>query len=402
LLCTFFSQVANSVEFACELVCVVTMRRLLTVLSTCLWACGDNSVGAKDAGTSDAWQPAAHIPLPQVFPHSGTVLSSVQMVTVTFDDYPAQADVVQFGQSIVTSSWYTSAGTEYSVHAGAQIGTVQLRRPPGNAMSRQDIRTQIANLATSDLTAVRAVPAVPPVPAVAAPEPLYVVYVPADVAITDLDGRRSYHDVIKLGDGGRVPLAVVLDDGSGTAATLLAAAHQLIDTATDPFPPPRDGFYADPPASDPWSLALGEIADLCEGEDLVSDGGYALPRVYSNRAVTAGQSPCTPVVPNDTYNDVSATPPQMPTVAAGSSAVYVLTGWSTREIPDWSLSLHAADRSDFTLLQMSPDLSSDMINNKSKVTLTLRVPPDAISGQTGGVYVLSGDKHPWAVGFVVK
>lgn len=387
----FSGRQLDTVEIACELVCVVTMRRSLTALSACLWACGDNAVSPPDAARDVSFEPAAHIPMPLVFPHTGTVLPSVQLVTVTFDGYADRDAVEQFGAAIVSSHWYVSAGAEYNVTAGAALPAVRLAQMPVS-LTRQDIRAQIANLTAGTLTTNPAVPAAPP---------LYMVYIPANVEISDLAVHRSYHEVIRLGNGGQVPLAVVLDGGD-TAATLVAAAHQLIDAATDPFTEPREGYYADPPVNDPWSLVLGEVADLCEAEDLVSDGGYALPRVYSNRAVSAGKSPCTPFVPDDTWSDVSAKPSQMPTVAAGSSTTYVLTGWSTREIPDWKLSLHAADRSDFTLIQMAPDLSSDTINNKAKVTLTLRVPPEATSGQTGGVYVLSGDKHPWAVGFVVQ
>jgi len=366
------------------------MRRSLVALSACMWACGDNIASPPDAPRDVSFEPAAHIPMPRVFPHTGTVLPSVQLVTVTFEGYADRDAVERFGAAIVSSNWYVSAGAEYNVKAGTALPAVRLAQMPG-PLTRRDIRAQIANLTTG---AIMTNPAVPQ------PPPLYLVYIPPDIEITDLVVRRSYHEVIRLGNGDQVPLAVVLDGGD-TATTLVAAAHQLIDAATDPFTQP-EGYYADPPVNDPWSLVLGEVADLCEAEDLVSDGGYLLPRVYSNRAVAAGKSPCTPFVPDDDWNDVSAKPSQMPAVAAGSSTTYVLTGWSTREIPDWKLSLHAADRSDFTLNQMSPDLSSDTINNKSKVTLTLRVPAEATSGQTGGVYVRSGDKHPWAVGFVVQ
>jgi len=41
---------------------------------------------------------------------------------------------------------------------------------------------------------------------------------------------------------------------------------------------------ADPPQTDPWSLLRREVADLCEGEDVVLEGRFAFPRVYSNAA----------------------------------------------------------------------------------------------------------------------
>ena len=367
------------------------MRRSLVALSACMWACGDNIASPPDAPRDVSFEPAAHIPMPRVFPHTGTVLPSVQLVTVTFEGYADRDAVERFGAAIVSSNWYVSAGAEYNVKAGTALPAVRLAQMPG-PLTRRDIRAQIANLTTG---AIMTNPAVPQ------PPPLYLVYIPPDIEITDLAVRRSYHEVIRLGNGDQVPLAVVLDGGD-TATTLVAAAHQLIDAATDPFTQP-EGYYADPPVNDPWSLVLGEVADLCDGEDPIIEGEFAMPRVYSNGAVSAGKSPCKPFVPDDSWNDVSPKPSQMPQVEPGDAVTFQLTGWSTREIPDWKLSTHVADRSDFTQREMSPQLSSDTINNKLQVTLTLHVPADAPSGATGGVFVLSGDHvHPWAIGFSVK
>jgi len=370
------------------------MRRLTTVLSACLYACGDN-LGIPPDAMRDAgpFETAPHIPMPLVFPHAGTVLPSVKLVTVTFAGYAARADVEAFGDLVVQSSWYAAAGAEYNVTAGAQLQKIVLGPAPAS-LSRDAVHDLIENL-------VEVSPLV--TPAVSEDGLLYLLYVPPTVAFSDPLGARSYHGVLKLAAGVRVPFAVVIDDGGGLAATTVAAAHQLINTATNPFEEPRDGYYADPPVSDPWSLVLGEVADLCGGEDPIVESGFAMPRVYSNDAVVAGKSPCKPFVPDDTWNDVSPKPSQMPQVAPGDAVTFQLTGWSTQEIPDWKLSTHVADRSDFTLSEMSPELSSDMINNKSQVTLTLHVPTDAPSGATGGVFVLSGAHvHPWAIGFIVE
>ena len=48
-------------------------------------------------------------------------------------------------------------------------------------------------------------------------------------------------------------------------------------------------------------------------------------------------------------------------------------------------------------------LSATTINNGKTVSLTLYVPANASSGQTGVVYVLSGHQlRPWAVGYIVQ
>jgi len=370
------------------------MRRFTTVVSACLCACGDN-LGIPPDAAPDAgpFATAPHIPMPKVFPHAGTVLPSVQLVTVTFEGYAARAEVEAFGDAVVRSSWYAAAGAEYNVSTGTHVQKLVLGPAPAS-LTRDDVRDRIASL-------VETSPLAPPAPD--APGLLYLLYVPPSVAFSDPRGARSYHEMLKLAGGTRIPFAVVIDDGGGMAATTVAAAHQLINAATNPFEEPRDGYYADPPVSDPWSLVLGEVADLCDGEDPIIEGEFAMPRVYSNGAVSAGKSPCKPFVPDDSWNDVSPKPSQMPQVEPGDAVTFQLTGWSTREIPDWKLSTHVADRSDFTQREMSPQLSSDTINNKLQVTLTLHVPADAPSGATGGVFVLSGDHvHPWAIGFSVK
>jgi hypothetical protein len=209
--------------------------------------------------------------------------------------------------------------------------------------------------------------------------------------------------MIRLDSGVRFPFAVIVDDGTGVAATIVRAARQLIDTVTDPYLPPDDGYYTDPPMTDPWSLVSGEVADLCEGEDAVNDAGYALPRVYSDRAASAGTMPCLPAGPDDVWSDVSAKPSQIQRVKPGGSVTFQLTGWSTRAQPDWKLRTHAAERSELSEDDTRPELSDETINNRTSVSLTLHAPADALPGTIGGIYVLSGPHgRPWAIGFIVE
>lgn len=378
------------------------MRRLVMVVSACLWACGDNQTGPPELPPDAGFAPAPHAPLPTVFPHTGTVLSAMQLVTLTYAGYAAAPDVVAFGDALVASNWYQTTGAEYGVSPATHRQAVVLGAPPA-MLDRGQIAAQITDLITGG-----AVPA----PSAVGNQLLYLLYVPPSVGLGgDLASVRGYHDMLTL-DGVRFPIAVVIDDGTTLAAITIQAAHQVIDAATNPYLPPNDGYYADPPEKDPWRLLRREVADLCEGEDAVIEGRFAYPRVYSNIAAVATQdpfraadqsiTPCMPGRPGDVYYDVSAEPSQIQTIEPGGSFTFELTGWSTSPLSAWKVRVRPAASSMLSYEQMRPEFSSDMINNGEMVTLTLHAPFEATPGTTGGLELLSGGNgHPWAVGFIV-
>src|SRR5438132_1196335 len=139
------------------------------------------------------------------------------------------------------------------------------------------------------------------------------------------------------------------------------AARQLINAVTNPYSPPDDGYYVNPPPNDPWSLVKRELADLCEGERPITEGNLTLPQVYSNIAAVAGKSPCNPAGPNDAWSDVSAEPSSVRTIPRGGSVDFVLTGWSTEEVPAWEIRTRVADFSQFSEDEMEPVLSDNFI-----------------------------------------
>lgn len=369
------------------------MRRFAIALPICLWACGDNQRGPSDLVPDAGFHSAPHAALPTVFPHTGTVLAAMQLVTLTYAGYGAGPDLFAFDDALVASAWYRTTGAEYGVQPASHRQQYAIGAPPA-MLDRGMIATQVTALITSGAVLG---------PQVTDNQVLYLLYVPPSVALVgDLAGTHGYHEMLTL-DGVRFPIAVVVDDGSGLAATTTQAAHQVIDAATNPYLPPNDGYYADPPETDPWSLVRPEVADLCEGEDAVVEGSFSFPRVYSNTAAVASMVPCTPMQPGDVWSDVTAEPSQIQTIAAGGSVKFRLTGWSTGPLPDWKVRVRAASSSMLSQDEMRPELSSDMINNDVTVTLVLHAPLESASGITGGVEVLSGaNEHPWAVGFVVK
>jgi hypothetical protein len=391
--CTIAIHALKPVEIAAQVVCVVTMRRFLAVLSACLWACGDNHSAPLDGGDEGPFQIAPHAPLPIVAPHTGTVLSTVHLVTLKYTDYAPAFDLDMFGSMLVTSRWYAQIGTEYGIATGT-AEVVDIGTAP-SSLTRRDLDDAIVGLVDSGRV---------PRPAAADNQVLFLVYVPRTVIRgTGLTGR-SYHEMLTLPTGERVPVAVVLESPSSTAAsTTMMAAHQVINAVTNPYRPPTSGYYADPPETDPWSLVRGEIGDLCEGEDPVTEGGFAYPRAYSNDAAMRSKPPCLPGQAGDVWSDVTAEPSQVQMLSPGGSVKFRLTGWSTSQVPDWQIRLQVADSSQLSLDEMTPQLSSTSINNNTTVTLTLHAPREAMQQTKGGVYILSGKNgRPWAVGFVVE
>lgn len=372
------------------------MTRLVLVVMI-LSACGDNVPATPDAARPDApasFATAPHTPLPLLDRHDSYVLHHPKLVTITYSNYAAASQVEQFGDEVVASDWFTNAGREYGVGAATHEAKVHLGPAPAT-LKDTDLEALMHTLVTNRTV---------PTPPATGSEYLYMIYIPPSVTLdASLQGFYGYHQDTVL-NGTRFAFAVILDDGSGIDTTTSTAAHELIEAATDPyFDSGQLGWYIDPPASDPWYLIEGEIADVCDGEALIRSGNFAVQRTWSNVAAAAGQSPCVPYDPDSVWMDVSADPPTMPTVPRGGTATFTLTGWSTQPVDDWTLDEYTADFSDFLDTEMTPQFSSNTINNGKTVTLTLHVPATAQSGKSGGIYVLSGKQiRPWAVGFIVQ
>ncbi len=361
------------------------------MLSVVLLACGDNIATIDAPQVAPPFEPAAHTPLPQISGHSNTVLSSVRLVTLTFADDPARAQLDQLGALIVQSAWYQGVGAEYGVGAGVAWAQVHLGPAPPSLTPVQ----------AADVIQQAVAQELAPAPASRADQLLYLLHVPASVAHPAI-AAPGFHTTVIVNHV-TVPLAVAIDGAAPTET----AARLLIDAATDPYNPPDDGFYADPPATDPWSLVPGEVADLCDAEPAVAlDDDHptlTVPRVYSNAAASSGKPPCRPATDGDLWTSVSADPGRIVKAARGALVSFRLTGWSTRQTDDWTLQLESVAGSSLTLTELSPELGPTTINNGGRATLTLQVPSNADLSETGAIYVRSGPTgHPWVVGVIVE
>jgi hypothetical protein len=334
--------------------------------------------------------------MPQARAHGAKIIAHPELVTITFTDDPNKAAFEAFGDAIVGSDWLTAVGADFGVGTGTHAAKVSLGAAPAS-LDYNGVQSLIESKITDGTL---------PAPDAGGDHHVYMLYVPRKVTLgADLQGEYGHHGM-GTAKGANVAYAVILDpsfNDLGVDEDTATAAHELIESATDPYDPPSDGWYVDPPLPDPWYLLAGEVADLCDGEALIKSGTFTVQRSYSNAAAAAGKNPCVPEDPDDSWNDITVEPATMPTIPAGGSATFTLTGWSTQPMADWSLSSYTADYSDLYDTDMKPSFTAKTINNGTSVMLTLHAPANAQSGQLGGLYIYSGDNYrPWPVGFIVQ
>jgi hypothetical protein len=342
------------------------------------------------AGVDLTGYPAAHAPLPQVPKHHDALLKNMRLVTVTYDDDPNRAAAEAFGNFIFGSSYYKLFTTEYGFGGGMQVATVHVPGPAPLTQSTVDLLNQLDMLLDAGTA---------PAPLDTADDQVvYAFWIPDGSKIDDGTNGRSCTDYLgfhstSIYAGQHFPFMVIADCGAVLVDATATAAHEVIETASDPYGPPLDGYYLDSPLPDHWYADTGnEIADLCSDENYTYEGGFALQPIWSNAAAAAGKAPCLPETSWPYYNlDVS--PATVPTVAAGGTVSFTLTGWAFSPRADWSLDYSVSTYSDLTDTQMKPMFSSKKINNGKSVMLTLTVPAGAASGSVGAVDVISAQMN---------
>jgi hypothetical protein len=375
---------------------VMLRRRILAIALLGATGCGGSS-SVPPPPPDTLFSTAPHMPLPQVNAHSGTVLHAVKLVTITYSGDKNLPTDVTFDRFVVTSNWISTIGADYGVGPGTVAAEKTFPPASMSLTASQLVSTLESNMMTGAL----------PVPT-AGDGSLYAVFIPHGVQFNeDILGLGplcgSYLGYHNSANYNGVPFAfAVIGDCYGRAKDVQAvASHEIAEACTDPYDAPQDGYYIDLNPPNPWTIDLGEeVGDLCQSENVVTEGNYTLQTIWSNSAAKIG-NPCVPP-PEPTYYNVSATP-DAPTVAAGSTVTYTLTGWSTAPVPDWGLAAGDAKNSQLSAVTLSPQFSSFTINNGQQVMLTLTVPAGTPSGTVGGLILQSGAlQHYWPVMFVVQ
>ena len=295
-------------------------------------AAPDDDAGALEAAASTpeagAPYPAVAPSLPAIQSAGGAVLSTPRIVPVFF---PGETRAGLLSDAIaryVASAEWRAATAQYGVGATAAAPPVQSTEALPSSIATEDVGTWIA--AHLDGTH----PEWGPTDDATLASTIFVLYPPADTTIyapqedpsdpvsATLCGPRpwdieGWHWQTTPAPGSRPPIVFALvgactHDGVALADRMTSTTtHELAEAATDPL------FYTSPAyasVDDAHAFWMeltggGEVGDLCE-QDLVTppDVGYAVQRIWSNDAASAGHDPCIPAVA-PTYFNVAADAP---------------------------------------------------------------------------------------------
>jgi hypothetical protein len=330
--------------------------------------------GGVDAGLdAGPFEMATHPAFPQVTFHNGPILAAPDIVTITFAGYAYESEVQAFGDWVATSDWLSQVGADYGVGKGAHVKRVVLAEVAPSAVTSDQIEALLGAKITDGTL----------------PDPstdknlLYVIYYPSNTTVTLLQNGQpagvscqdfgGYHYETRP-TGVRFPYAVLPDCSNNSLGLTqlqsieVGASHEIIEAATDPYPATAPGYQLSDMSS-VWAILGGEVGDLCF-TDFIPEGNFLAQRIWSNSAAARGASPCIPFAATVPYFNSAASPGGFQAVAAGSSAVFQVAGFSTAPVSPWALSFFPF-RGNFR-----PDvsLSTNSLDNGQTATLTVSVP----------------------------
>jgi hypothetical protein len=346
---------------------------------------GDASPAADAAPATDAAEvsdvtadgpfvSAAHTAFPTVPKGSGPVLANPQIVTVTFADHPDVTQLSAFGDWIATSSWLSAVGKDYGVGLGTHAH-VTLPTPAKTAFTDADVQQAIADGISSG--------ALPSADAGTSPF-LYVMFFSPGMSIATPAILGGF-DICQLGAAGgyhwegttpKVSYAVVPSCADETLEQIeQTASHEIIEAATDPLDSTATA-WAISDANNPWAGGGGEVADLCEGQN-VSENGFSVTRVWSNAAAAQNKAdPCIPA-PTAPFFDTAIATSKAEPVAPGKSITLNVVGFSSAPMPAWGIQVVTVPA--LSAFDPKPSLSASVMENGGTATLTMQVPANAAS-----------------------
>jgi hypothetical protein len=366
----------------------------------------DADAGPNDPGLAelDAGYPAVTVDIAQVTLNSGgKVLSAPHIVTVVWKDDPNLAQIEAFAGAIGSSTYWSTTTAEYGVGA-ATNENLEIATAPPSSLSEDSLDAFVTSNVKSG-----AWPAY-------TDQTVYMIYIPQSVSFTTVDGTGKVVDACATVAGyhtetgydsesgpyypyGVIPEACAV--GDPTVPTLLAsvtatAAHEIIESVTDPLPDVAPGWlYFDPQhySFEMYNDEQDELADACEnylssyyleGADLP----FYVQRTWSNESAAAGHDPCVPLAPSEPYYNISISEPDTLTVTAEdgtrhSSEGYRIAPGSTRTIPFTFVSDVPTDGGWFLSA-----IEGNVIDEVSPSRLTIHVDtPQGVNGQAGSITV---------------
>jgi hypothetical protein len=281
---------------------------------------GDDGGGSEAEPPDDGPWPAAHFPMPLFVNQGGVVLSSPEVITVTFVGDTNRDALRAFDDQLIADPWWGLVTQGYGV--GAATGGVYVELP--DTVSNMTIDDSALQPMIAAWVASGALP--PP-----DSNSVYMMFFPSSTTIT-LDGGASCQAFGGYHNSGPVALeagmvdtayAVIPDCGGGMEEFTTDVSHELIEAATDPHPETGTAWYG---YNDAWFTSpgqtggQGEVADVCERFGYVDDSsGNVLSRAWNNTAATASLDPCQPETPGENFFSVAVPTSTEPSKTIGGT-----------------------------------------------------------------------------------
>jgi hypothetical protein len=373
----------------------------------------DASPEAGGEGAAGVPEAAPPTPMPAVQYLGGPILSSPEIVTITFqgDDTSLVADLEAFDDTITSTVWWKTVSSEYCAQppgssaspcVGPGRGAGHVVLPTAASQYTDSLKGGDSSIRAL-LTAGVASGAIPPPDA----QTLYVVYFPVGTTVL-LDGNAScapssfasYHDNLGVTppDAGAasidVAYAIVPRCSSTEDATTVAASHEIVEAATDPSPENAPAFEL---TDQVWTAFGPDVADACAAVDadlVTQESGYAVQRSWSNASALAGHDPCVPIPTGEVYFNVApAEGAETITLSVGQSAAIALYPTSDGPLSSWQVSAVAASGSPLAFSIDPPTVSA---GTRTTLTVTLSAQPELGVDQLYGLVSQSTTgTHVW-------
>ncbi len=249
--------------------------------------------------------------LPQVVDVGGRSLAAPKVQPILYASDAGATDVLAFLQELATTSYWAQTTSEYGVGPLTVLPPVMLTDPAPTSVTDAMLESSLASN-TSGAT---------PAWGTADPNTIYLFVLPAGTIEADAEGAcctdyDGYHFQTDVTVGSKVvtvpyALSCACPGFDGPRITDLQErtvdmSHELVETATDPFPESDPAYTQEDDDDLVWTLVTdGEVADMCEFNDdanLIPPGStYMVQRSWSNAAAARFENPCVPVLTTTPY-----------------------------------------------------------------------------------------------------
>lgn len=260
----------------------------------------DSDGGGSMDGPGGVLTPAPHQPLPQVLNSGGPVIAAPKVLPIMYAGDTGASDMEAFLQELTRTTFWSETTSEYGVGALVVLPTVTMPGVAPKTVSDVDLQaTVVANTSGSN-----------PVWGTPDASTIFLFVLPTGTTQSDNSGTcctdyAGYHSETT---GGPVALPYVVAcacSGFGGRADsalherTITIGHELVESATDPFPNTNPAFFLEDDDDIVWkAITGGELADMCvlnEDAFFIPPGSqYMIQRTWSNAAALASRDPCVP------------------------------------------------------------------------------------------------------------